>query len=274
MTDARQPRLNSGTANILRWLGFGLIFFAVADVLTLLYPPNFTNPEWEFRLIGNLVERSPVPLIGFALVFLSSALKQKPERPLEALSLKISSYACLVAALLFVLLVPLGISDTFRLSARNTERLDEQLQQSIEQIDRFYGTFSEQVTQAAPDNVLRRVQQFQATVAAAQQQNPQQNIDPQVITVLQLMQDLPEDPAAAKTELLSRMETESTSQKASITTRVNDERSRARRDLLENSVKWNLEALLAAVLFLMMYFQTDAIRKLPLRKKAPPVADL
>lgn len=274
MTDARPPLLpGPGTVNILRWLGYGLIAFAAVDLLAVLYPPDFTNPQWEIQFIGNLVERAPVPLLGFALVFLSNGLKQGRKPALERLSLKVVSYGCLVLAFVFLALVPLGISNTVRLNTQNGEALDTQLQQATTQLDRRLEVWEQQIAQADSSNIQEAVRRLQTAAAAAEQGNQSQSLTPQAANLLELMQGLPfqDRPEVAKQGLLERLREQNTRQKAQIGRRASRERTRLRKNLLENSLKWNFGALLTSALFLMMYLQSEDIRKLSLTigKKAP-----
>ncbi|WP_235107363.1 HpsJ family protein [Acaryochloris sp. 'Moss Beach'] len=53
---------------VLRIAGYALLLLTLVDTLAILIPPQLLDPAWELETIGSLVERSPVPLIGFALV--------------------------------------------------------------------------------------------------------------------------------------------------------------------------------------------------------------
>jgi BRCT domain type II-containing protein len=57
------------TISLLRVTGYGLLMLAFFDFSQILVPPRFTNPTWEFQMMGSLVERVSVPLIGLVLVF-------------------------------------------------------------------------------------------------------------------------------------------------------------------------------------------------------------
>lgn len=101
------------------WLWI-ISFFSAIDIATILYPPQFTNPSWELQTIGGIVERVPVPLIGFGFVFLGEPSQWKiPERVL----LNLTSFLSLVVAALFLFLVPLGIVNTIRINNENTETI-------------------------------------------------------------------------------------------------------------------------------------------------------
>lgn len=264
MTDSRPPILHPKSVNILRWLGYGLIAFAFADVLALLYPPNFTDPQWEFQLIGNLVERAPVPLLGFGLVFLNSQANQRWSIP-ERILVKGLSFLCIGLAVIFLLLVPLGIFDTIRINADNGERIDTRLEEVNAQID----SRLEGLERANPTDIQGNIANLQAAISAAQAEDQQQQLNAQLTDFLELTQDLPfaTDPVAAKAALLERANEQALSEKAQLKRQAEAEKGRLRRGVLENSLKWNFDALLAGLLFGMMYFQTAWLRKMPLSDK-------
>jgi hypothetical protein len=85
-TDKLIPLLNelqefaykmADSMNIFRVLGYGLLLLALFDILEMFIPPGFMNPAWEFQTFGALVERVPVPLIGFVLVFYGEKYSRK-----------------------------------------------------------------------------------------------------------------------------------------------------------------------------------------------------
>lgn len=263
MTNAQPPALHPNVLNILRWLGYGLIVFAAVDALFFLYPPDFTNPEWEMQLIGNLVERSPVPLIGFALIFLGSQTFQRWSF-LERLWVKVSTFLCLLLAMLFLLLVPLGIFDTKRVIDLNNERTETRLEEANAQIDRL----AEDLNRVDPSAIAR----LQTQVAAAEARGQEIQINPQIAGLLELAQGLSfeSDPAAAKEALLERGRQRISSQKARVMRQAEIEKGNFQKAFLENSIKWVFGALLTSALFFMMYLQTSWLRKWPLKNKKKP----
>ena len=259
MTNAPQPTLHPNAITILRLLGYGLIAYAAIDALAIFYPPNFTDPEWEIQLLGNLVERAPVPLLGFALVYLGSQTFSRWSLA-ERILVKASTFICLLLAIVFLLLIPLGIFDTKRVIDLRNEEATTRLEETNAQIDRLI----ENLERVDPDSIAR----IQAQVAAAGEQS-QIRVDPQVAGLLRLARGLPfeTDPTGAKEELLERGRQEVTSQKAQLERQVAAEQKRFRKTLLENSAKWNFSSLLTSALFFMMYRLTGWLRKLPLKKK-------
>lgn len=102
------------TIKTLRLVGYVLLLLSCFDVLNILIPPRFMNPEWEIQAITELVERVAVPLIGLAFVFYQDvALRVK----VELVLLKGFSWAALIVGVAYLLLLPLLVVNSFRLDA-------------------------------------------------------------------------------------------------------------------------------------------------------------
>lgn len=55
--------------SLMPLLGYCLLTFALFDYVYIVIPLNFTNPVWELKTLGGLVEHAPVYLLGLLLVF-------------------------------------------------------------------------------------------------------------------------------------------------------------------------------------------------------------
>ena len=91
--------------SLLHIIGYIFLIFAVLDYLIILIPPQFTNSVWEFQTMGQLVERSAIPLIGLVLVF------YRPEQAVdrwELRLLKLISWLCLLIGIFYLMMLPLG----------------------------------------------------------------------------------------------------------------------------------------------------------------------
>ena len=229
-----QPNKDLSSAiSILRYLGYGLLVFALLDVVVILYPPQFTNPDWELQVIGQIVERVPVPLIGLAFVFLGDTSQWKfPER----LLLKALSFLSLAIAALFLFLVPLGIFDTMRILENNQEQISGETEQRVEQIEQI-------------KNLVKDANPQQLSQIAQQLPNISQSIDA-------------DNPQQLREEILSRLE----QQQTQIQEQATNTQSEGRSNLLQNAIKWITGAFLAAVLSAIIFIQTAWVRKLPLKK--------
>jgi len=232
---------------VLRWIGYGLLFFAFVDLLSILYPPDFLDPFWEFQVIGQLVERAPVPLIGFGLVFLTDPTR----RPrFEQLLMRGLSVLTIVLALVFLALVPLGIANTFRIDNRNVSEIDEQANQRLERLAQF----EEAVDRAEGGQVL--------AIARS---------NPEVFGDLESLRERVEGGLGNTEAVKAELEENLGSVRGIINGEAIQEKSLRRRRLLENSVKWNLGALVTSALFALIFRGTAGMRR-PLRPR--PVASL
>lgn len=119
---------------LLRRIGYCLLLLALFDAIHILVPPRFMNPEWEFQVIGALVERVPVPLLGLGLVFYGEEdFRSKWER----LPLKFLSWACLLIGILFLLLAPLILVERSRLDNQITYQINTQVIQQLSQFEQL-----------------------------------------------------------------------------------------------------------------------------------------
>jgi hypothetical protein len=213
-----------GSMTILRVVGYGLLVLAVFDVVEILTPPSFMNPVWEFQTLGGLVEHVPVPLIGMALVFYGEMYARNKR---EILILKGLSWLTLVFAIIFILLVPLGIIDSVRINKQTTAQI---------------GIISEQQ--------VSKAEQLEKNLNAA---TPQQ-IENFLKSRGQSLQDT--SPEQAKSQLLTQVG----KAEAEIKTKAETTESSQKLALLKSSVKWNLGALVSGTIFFMFWRLTSWAR--------------
>jgi hypothetical protein len=206
-----------GSMTILRSLGYGLLLLAFFDIVEMFVPPNFMNPAWEFKTFGALVERVPVPLIGLVLVFFGELNSRSQwEFPL----LKLLSWLTLLFALLFFLLIPLGVGNTLRLNNQSAAQISTLSQQQLSQAEQA----EKQLNQATPqqiDNFLK------SQGRSLDGKNPQE----------------------LKTQVLSKI----SQAKQQIKTQAEATQSSRGLNLIKSSVKWNLGALVASGLFISIW---------------------
>jgi len=206
-----------GSMTILRSLGYGLLLLALFDIVEMFVPPNFMNPAWEFQTFGALVERVPVPLIGLVLVFFGEMhSRSKWEYP----TLKLLSWLTLLFALLFFLLIPLGVGNTLRLNNQSATQISTLSKQKISEAEQV----EKQLNQATPqqiDNFLK---------------SQGRSLDGK-------------NPEELKTQVLSQV----SQAKKQIKTQAEATQSLRGLTLIKSSVKWNLGALVAGSLFISIW---------------------
>lgn len=206
-----------GSMSILRSLGYGLLLLAFFDIVEMFVPPNFMNPAWEFQTFGALVERVPVPLIGLVLVFFGEMNSRSQwEFPI----LKLLSWLTVLFALLFFLLIPLGVGNTLRLNNQSVAQISTLSKQQISQAEQV----EKQLSQATPqqiDNFLK---------------SQGRSLDGK-------------NPEELKTQVLSKV----SQAKKEIKTQAEATQSSRGLTLIKSSVKWNLGALVAGGLFISIW---------------------
>lgn len=214
---------------LLNVFGYGLLVLAGLDVLSIVIPPQLTNPAWELQTIGQLVERVPVFLLGFIAVFYrySGQIRRS-----EMLILKGLSWLALVIGVIYYLMLPLGISNTFRIDAQNQTQVSAQLSQQQER----FQVLKQELEKATTDAEVQRL------VGALAQQNTLPNL---------------ENPQQLKENLLNRMDIV----EQNIQAQAKATRSNQRKVLFKDSVKWNLGALISGTLFLWVWYLTEWVRK-------------
>lgn len=219
----------SSSIPLFRWVGYGLLILAGFDIIDALYPPQLTNPAWEFQTIGALVERVPVPLLGFILVFFGEQyFRTKIERPV----IKVLSWLTLILGIMFLLLVPLGIFDTIRLEKQSSEQIKSQVDQRKEQIKQFKDQLDKTTTPQQMEQLLQGISN------APDIKNPQE--------VGKIKDQLSNFVGAAE----GRIDNES-----------QEVQSNRRKALLKNSIKWNLGALISGLLYISIWRLTRWARR-------------
>lgn len=218
---------------LLRLAGYGLLILVLFDLIDIFFPPHFMDPIWEFQTLGALVERVPIPLLGFVLIFYKEGdIRAK----WEPVILKILSWVSLLVGVLFLLLIVLGVSNTLRINNLNNSQIATQAAQQMSQIQRF-----EEQLDKATDNDL------ESLFARANAQGKTPNIkNPQ--------------------ELKNRILTEVDKTEKSLKTQAEAARKDKNLALTKSSFKWNLGALIAGVWFIRIWHATRWARESPKRK--------
>ncbi len=221
------------SATLFRWIGYGLLIFSLFDTISIFIPPDFLNPGWEFQVIGQLVERVPVPLIGMVLVFYGEKLgRKKWEIPL----VKLLSWLTVVFAVIFFLLAPLGIINTVRLNNRSNLQIDTEMKQRTEQIAQVKELLAKASTPAEMQDLISRLD----TQGRAPNIKDSQQLD---------------EIKKQVSEVISQAET-------TMQTQAQEAKSNRQTNLFKNSIKWNIGALVSGALFIFLFTGTAWARKM------------
>lgn len=209
-------------------LGYGLLLFGLFDYIAIIIPPQFTNPAWELKTIGDFVEHVAIPLLGMLLVFYRH---QGYIFKLEKRLLGFLSWVCLLVGLLYLLMLPLGVADTWRLYNANKVQVSSRMTQQHQQFEKA----KRKLNQAKTDEQIKQVvTSLTPTVRSEDIKEPQAFKD-QFLTKI------------SEGELQIQIQAD----------KVWTDQSQT---LLKNAVKWNLGALVAGVLFIVTWHLTDWAR--------------
>ncbi len=230
--------IRAGTAKpwqslrVLNWIGYGFLIFSLIDAIAILVPPNFSDPVWEFGVVGNLVERVAAPLIGFGLIFVGDH-SSRPQQ--ERLLLKALSSVALALGLVYFILMAFGISSTVQIDRQNTEKIKQQAGETRTQLQQVQEAFQDVKTADQMEAFLGRFD--------SQGRIPEIQSDQEFQTAKQQFAEFLDK---GQKQLKNRVEVAQSSQ---------------RKRLLKNSVKWNLGALLSGVLFIGIWRSTGDLRR-------------
>ncbi|XZO02578.1 MAG: HpsJ family protein [Microcoleus sp.] len=211
----------------LRWIGYGLLILSLLDTIAVLIPANFGNRVWELQTIGAVVERVPVPLLAMTLIFFGEGYDR---RSLEDIFLKFLSWICLLLAMVFLLMLPLGIFGTIYVNSQNNKQITNQANQQLAQLQQV----EERLNKGSPEDLKNLGTELNRLGVAADTQNPQE----------------------LKTQILSRI----TPAKERLQAQSAVVQSNQRLGLFKNAIKWLLGALISSVLFFMLWRGTDWAR--------------
>jgi len=229
MTILQDQKRQVFSSGILRLVGYGLLVMAMVDISFLLIPPQLMNPEWEFQTIGAIIERIPVTLLGIVFVFYG---ERSDRAPIEALTLKILSWLSLAAAIFLLLVIPLNISNSFRIYHQQISPVNAQ----------FVG---QKDTIQSIKNKLKVADSKKAISQILQQQTNQAVDIPDSVNTEKL-----------KTDILNNLQ----SNQDNLTNQANLFKSQKRSRLIKQCFKWNLGGLVASILFFLIWKSTGWAR--------------
>lgn len=217
------------TTLLVRLLGYGLLILALIDYVYIIIPPRFTDPNWELQTIGKLVDNVAILLTGLIFVFYR---RQGYIRIREKKFLGFLSWVSLLIGLLYLLIIPLGIADTWRIYYANKAQTAAQLSQQSQRLEQV----KNQLNQATTDEQLKQLIASLTPQGRLSQINNTQAFKDQFLTKI------------SQTQQSIKMQADN-AQKNQVQT------------LLKNSLKWNLGALTAGVLFIWIWYSSHWTRR-------------
>jgi predicted PurR-regulated permease PerM len=219
-----QDKSNDLTFSIFRLVGYGLLLLAVVDIVNILIPPRFTDLAWILQATGTIIDRVPLPLLGFTFVFFGQGnLRKRWER----IVLTGLSWTSLVTGIVFLVLIPVMLSIAMQMSTQLDTQTIAQTERQLGQIQQL----QEQVNKTSPQDLASLFERLK-----------QQGTLPSGI----------QDSRSFRTRLINEFsQAEKTIQVQSDATRTGQ-----RNALMKDSIKWSIGALISSVLLLNIWRYT------------------
>ncbi|MFB6274911.1 MAG: HpsJ family protein [Halothece sp.] len=117
---------------ILNWLGYVLLFVSAIDYFVLFYPPQLTNPNWEFQTVRGMVSNAWFVLLALILIYIPNRTQI---RRFELAFLKFLRWIVLVGGIVFILLIPLTLNNAQRIHQNTVAQINQQQTQRQEQLN-------------------------------------------------------------------------------------------------------------------------------------------
>ena len=230
MQDIQIPAMGRQTFSLIRGFGYCSLLFFLIDFSTIVLPPKFTDPAWELNVYGQVAERVPLLLLAFPLIFLG---EYSARAKWEKIGTKIIAWLAIVIAVMFLLAVPLGIVNTFRVQGLRQAELITNVARQNAPAQAVADRLSTAQTDDEVRNVLRLLNPQQQT-AIARISQPQE-IKKQLLTEIG--------------NSINQNQAQSEQAKRRITT-----------TLWKSSVKWTIVSLISGLFLLYVWNQSKWAR--------------
>jgi hypothetical protein len=131
------------TVLILKLFGVIFILAALLDFVTLAFPLQAGNQQWQLSLVTGIVERGFLPMLGMALLtigyWLDSTLKlNNPNHKESQFDLRIPAYVlAILLGLMFLLFVPLHLVTLNQVKVTAVRQIEQEAGQGQQQLEGF-----------------------------------------------------------------------------------------------------------------------------------------
>ena len=210
---------------MLRLVGYGLIIMALLDYISLIFPPQFMNPSWEFQTVGGVVERIPIVLLGLVFVFCG---ERQARKTIEHKLLKFLSWLTLIFAIVLFLCFPLNIVNGFRIYYGNNTKVNAQIAPQIDALNDFQAELKTAESLSEISSILQKQSRKQVSI-------------PSTVNRDEL-----------KDSILSTI----SENQQKIESQVYIIKQNQKKILLKNGVKWNLGLLISGFILVFIWQQT------------------
>ena len=219
---------NLWSTSLFRVAGYGLLAIAIFNLIDAFVPAYATDPNWKFGLVGTLIERMPVALVGFVLVLFNGADYRSRW---EQLLLRVMSWLTVAAGILFLLLVPLVVKAGMEIDTQSTIQINTQYNQQMVQLEEIQAKLN-----SATEQEMAVLLQNLKNQNLVQRFNSPEDLKRQVAT---------------EVEQAKKLALEN-SQSAQGAQRLN---------LRKSVIKWSLSAIVSAFLFFSLWSMTRWARR-------------
>ena len=223
-----QNRERIFSSSILRLVGYSLLLMAIVNISFLLIPLHLMNPLWEFQTVGAIVERLPFILLGIVLV---GCGERSNRASIELSVLKGLSWFSLISAIALLLVIPLNINNSLRIYYQNNPHDNVHLLNQENAIEQFKDRLS---VANSKDEITAILQQQIKDINISDSINIQDFKNNIFIT----LQDYRYD----------------------INSQIQTFKAEKRSLLIKNCFKWDIGALISAILFFLIWKSTDWTR--------------
>lgn len=214
-----------------RIIGYTLLLMVIMNWVDILVPSRFLNPTWELETVGSLVEGAPLLLFAAFFIFYG---EDAYRGALEHRLVRLLSQACLLVALCFFLLVPMGANSTIRINQEIDQQVGDSFGLQMAQIDQL----EEQVDEVSTEEIA-------------------------AILEGQGIQSADSDPTASPKDRLLEYLTETRQNVIQETSAVKRGRKRS---TIKNAMKWGIGAIIVSFAFVYLWRLTQWAR-VPVAKK-------
>jgi hypothetical protein len=263
------------TALTLKLFGVIFILIALLDFLTLIFPLQMADPQWQLTVVTGLVDRGIVPMVGMGLIsigyLVDTMAKTAGNAPKGGFDLRMPVYILAIAlGLLFLLLIPIHLTNVNQIKTADLARLETQIGQGQEQVEATLRQFD--ALSKNPEALDQQIKEGEKLLAAGQMNGNPLNQE-QLATIerqvneLKGLQEMSKDPAALKAKMEEI--------KTNLETKVNEERqkavSQASNQALKQGLRVGLSSLMLAIGFAA--FGALGLRNILSAPSVPPSAD-
>jgi len=209
---------------ILNWLGYVLLFASAVDYLLIIYPPEWTDSDWQLQTSGEMVNHAWVLLMAIILMYLPT---RRQIRRLELNFLSLFRWVALLMGLIFILLLPVGVMSARQVNRDVLEQLSSEKESQQEQLE----ALEQQVrTEQIPQEQLQRLGE-QLDVSQPNQDN-------------------------IRSALLEAIE----QQKAQLEQQVSQTHNERFQELIQQLIRISIGAFLIGVFLIRLWWQTRWVR--------------